>query len=111
VTEGREVQEDVAQEAVFDFSESDHEQDKDEEDEEEAIPMAMQAAEFRKTMQDVMVLFEDQMAKGNEKFVERLIVSNKMNCTLLEEVKQRRNKRSMPQTWGRYRHPATMYLR
>jgi hypothetical protein len=110
LTEGEELQ-DNAQEALFDSSESEPEQDEDEEDEQEAVPMEIQAAEFRKTMQDVMTLFEDQVAKGNEKFVERLIASNKMNCTLLEEVKHCHNKRSMAQTWGRYRHPATMYLK
>jgi hypothetical protein len=62
-------------------------------------------------MRDAMVLFEDQVAKGNEKFVERFMASNQMNRTLLEEVKHRCNKRSMPRTWGRCRHPATMYLK
>lgn len=109
LTGGEEVQ-DNAQEALLDPSENELELDEDEKDE-EAVPMAIQAAEFRKTMQDVMVVFEDQVAKGNEKFVEKFMASNKMNCTLLEEVKHRYNKRSMPQTWGRYRHPATMYLK
>lgn len=105
------MQEDNAQDSVFDSSESESEQDEGEDDEQEAVPMEIQVAEFRKMMQDAMALFEDQVAKGNEKFVERFIASNEMNRTLLEEVKHRRNKRSMPQTWGRYRHPATMYLK
>lgn len=71
----------------------------------------IQVAEFRKVMQDAMTVFKEQVAKGNEKFVERFIASNEANRTLLGEVKQLRNKRSMRQTWGRYRHPATMYLK
>jgi hypothetical protein len=109
---GVEELQDNAQEALLDSSESESEQDKNEDDaEQEAIPMETQIAEFRKTMQDAMALFEEQVAKGNEKFAERFMASNRMNHTLLEEVKHRRNKRSMPQTWGRYRHPATMYLK
>jgi hypothetical protein len=62
-------------------------------------------------MTDAMVLFEDQVAKGNEKFVQRFMASNQMNRILVEEVKHRCNMRNMPRTWGRYRHPATMYLK
>lgn len=109
-TGGKELEEN-ALEAAFYSSESEAETDKDEEDEKEDIPMETQVAEFRKTMHDVMALFEDQVVKGNKKFVERFIASNKMNHTLLEEVKHHGNKRSMAQTWGRYQHTATMYLR
>lgn len=51
----------------------------------------IQVAGFRRIMQDIMALFEDQVAKGNEEFAERFIASNKLNYTLLEEVKQHRN--------------------
>jgi hypothetical protein len=108
--DAQDLQEDNNKESVFDSS-SESELDEDEDNEQEAVPMEIQVAEFRKMMQDAMALFEEQVAKGNEKFVERFIASNKMNYTLLEEVKNLRNKRSMPQTWGRYRHPSTMYLK
>lgn len=108
-TRGNLLQDDI-QEGVTDFSESELGQDS-EEDEQEDIPMEIQMTEFRQIMQEIMALFEDQVAKGNEKFVERFIASNKLNCTLLEEAKHHRNRRSMAQTWGRYRHPATMYLK
>ena len=62
-------------------------------------------------MRDVMALFDEQVVKGNEKFIERFIAANEMNCTSLEEVARCQNRRRMPQTWGRYRHPATMYLK
>ena len=48
-------------------------------DDQETVPMDTQIAEFRKMMQDAMELFEDQVAKGNEKFAERFMASNQMN--------------------------------
>jgi hypothetical protein len=57
--------------------------------------MEAQVAECIKTMQDAMELLQEQAAKGNEKFVERFISSNKANYTLLAEVKKRRNKRTI----------------
>ena len=96
-------------EPEFDSSESDSE--RDDTDDQETVPVDTQIAEFRKMMQDAMELFEDQVAKGNEKFAERFMASNQMNRTLVDDVKQRRNMRSMPRTWGRSRHPATMYAK
>jgi hypothetical protein len=101
---------DNVQESLFDSSESESELD-EKDDDQEAVSMATQVLEFRKVMADAMVLFEDQVAKGNEKFMERFMASNQMNRTLVEEAKHRCNMRSMPRTWGRYRHPATMYLK
>ncbi|KID82058.1 hypothetical protein MGU_10628 [Metarhizium guizhouense ARSEF 977] len=91
-------------------SESDEDRDGIDDDQ-EAVPLEVQVTEFRKMMQDVMELFEDQVAKGNEKFAERFIASHQMNRTLMDEVSHQRNMRSMPRTWGRYRHPATMYFK
>ncbi|KAJ6038021.1 ATP-dependent DNA helicase PIF1 [Penicillium canescens] len=87
------------------------ESEQDEEDDQEAVPLEIQVAEFRTVMQEAIEIFEDQVAKGNEKFVERFIASNQINRTLVEEVKHRRNMRSMPRTWGRCKHPATMYFK
>jgi hypothetical protein len=81
------------------------------EPDEEAVPIEVRVAECRKMMQGAMDLFEDQVAKGNDAFLERFMVSTQSIGVLLEEVKHRRNKRSMPRTWGRYRHPATMYVK
>ncbi|RDH27526.1 hypothetical protein BDQ94DRAFT_184479 [Aspergillus welwitschiae] len=100
----------AALELELDSSESDSELGGSDDDQ-DAIPMEIQVAEFRKTMQDVMALFEDQVAKGNEKFVERFIASHQMDRTLMDEVRHRRNIRSMPRTWGKWRHPATIYLK
>jgi hypothetical protein len=100
----------AALERELDSSESDSERD-DIDDDQETVPMEIQVAEFRKTMQDAMELFEDQVAKGNEKFVERFIASHQASRTLVDEVKHRRNIRRMPRTWGKWRHPATMYFK
>ena len=109
------LQEDNAEEIVDDSvsdssSESERDGD-DDESEQEVVPMEAQVAECIKTMQDAMELLQEQAAKGNEKFVERFISSNKANYTLLAEVKKRRNKRTMTTTWGKSQHPATMYLK
>ena len=99
-----------SKELAFD-SESDSGRDEDADDELDVVPIEIKVEEFRKKMRDVMALFDEQVVKGNEKFIERFIASNEMNCTLLEEVARCQNRRRMPQTWGRYRHPATMYLK
>ena len=109
------LQEDNAEEIVDDsVSDSSSESEPygdDDESEQEVVPMEAQVAECIKTMQDAMELLQEQAAKGNEKFVERFISSNKPNYTLLAEVKKRRNKRTMTTTWGKSQHPATMYLK
>ena len=61
-------------ELEFDSSESDSEQD--DTDDQETVPMDTEIAQFRKMMQNAMELFEDQVAKGNEKSAERFIASN-----------------------------------
>jgi hypothetical protein len=106
----QDLQEDNAKESVFDSS-SESELDEDEDSEQEAAPMEIQMAKFKKRMQDAMVIFDEQAAKGNEKIVEKFIASNQLTCALVDEVENLRNKRSMPSTWGRYRHPATKYFK
>ena len=112
----QDLQEDDAREPALDSSceselDEDEESDDEGSDDEEAVPMEKQWAEFKKKMQDVMLLADEQAAKGNDKFVERFIASNQANCTLLEEVKSLRNKRTMARTWDRHGHPATMYFK
>lgn len=60
----------VALELEPESSESDEDRDSIYDDQ-EAVPLEVQVAEFRKMMHDVMELFEDQVAKGNEKFAVR----------------------------------------
>jgi hypothetical protein len=70
------------------------------------MPIEARVAEWRRIMQGAMDLLEDQVAKGNNAFLERFMDSTQSSGVLMEEVKNRRNKRSMPRTWGRYRHPS-----
>ena len=65
--------------------------------------------EFLTTMQSITEIAREQHQKGNRAFVDRLIASNAGNRMLLQEIHRKRNRRSMPQTWDQYRHPATMY--
>ena len=54
---------------------------------------------------------KDQKAKGNKIFLEKVAASQASTRRLVEEITSLRNRRSMPQTWARYKHPATMYYR
>ena len=65
--------------------------------------------QFLSTMQSITEIAQEQYRKGNTAFVDRLIASNAGNRILLQEINRKRNRRSMNQTWGQYRHPATMY--
>ena len=53
----------------------------------------------------------DQKAKGNQKFIQKFAASQASTRKLVEEITSLRNRRSMPQAWASYRHPATMYYR
>ena len=64
---------------------------------------------FFSTMRSALEIAEEQHEKGNTAFVDRFIASNVPNLTLVEEVDRKRNRRTINPTWGRYRHPATMY--
>jgi hypothetical protein len=66
---------------------------------------------FVSMMQSAMDIFHEQKAMGNMKFVETFIAANAMNQTLVEEIQKRKNQRTMPMTWTRNKHPATMYYR
>lgn len=98
---------DDAEKAESDFDSSESESESDE----ETVPVEVRVTEWRKVMQGAMDLFEDQLAKGNDAFLERFMDSSQLIGVVMEEVKHRRNKCSMPPTWGRYKHPATMYVR
>ena len=64
---------------------------------------------FTADMQLAMDLFQEQRAKGNDKFAERFMAANVSNRTLVQEVKTLQNQRTMPRTWASWKHPATMY--
>jgi hypothetical protein len=78
---------------------------------EDSEPMDARADGFITMMQSVVDLFQEQRAKGNDKFLDKVIAANESNRTLLTEIEQLRTKRTMPMTWGPRRHPATMYYK
>jgi hypothetical protein len=65
--------------------------------------------EFISDMQLAMNYFQEQRAKGNDKFVEKFVAANASNRTLVQEVKMLQNQRAMRRTWAAWKHPATMY--
>ena len=67
--------------------------------------------EFVSIMGSAMQIFHEQEAVGNMKFVEAFIASNGMNRTLIEEIQRLKSRQTMPMTWSRNKHPATMYYR
>ena len=65
--------------------------------------------DFLGTLRSAMDIAQEQGQKGNRAFADRFMSSLASAKTLVEEVKRKRNRRSMNPTWGRYKHPATMY--
>ncbi|KAL1973374.1 hypothetical protein VTN31DRAFT_6009 [Thermomyces dupontii] len=80
-------------------------------DDDDQKPLATRFSEFKEMIQEALALADDQFEKGSEKFVEKFMLSGEPYRVLLEEVKSRQRKRNGLKTWGRYRHPATMYLK
>jgi hypothetical protein len=68
---------------------------------------------FLSSMQSAIDICRGQKAKGNVKFVEAFMAAKGMNQIpkLVEEIRKLENKRTMPLTWTRNEHPATMYYR
>ena len=58
-------------------------------------------------------IYFQQRAKGNVKFVKKVMESQASGTsivTMAKEARKRKNRRTMPPTWGNYQHPASMYL-
>ena len=91
--------------------ESESEDEPSSEDDDDQKPLATRFSEFKEMIQEALALADDQFEKGSEKFVEKFMLSGEPYRVLLEEVKSRQRKRNGLKTWGRYRHPATMYLK
>ncbi|KAL1975561.1 hypothetical protein VTN31DRAFT_3953 [Thermomyces dupontii] len=91
--------------------ESESEDEPSSEDDDDQKPLATRFSEFKEMIQEALALADDQFEKGSEKFVEKFMLSGEPYRVLLEEVKSRQRKRNGLKIWGRYRHPATMYLK
>ncbi|KAI0997049.1 hypothetical protein K3495_g11136 [Podosphaera aphanis] len=73
-------------------------------DESEAISFANTKA----MMLEANEICEQQNALGNKKFVRHFCMKNASNQTSVEENRQSNNQRTMPKTWGPYKHPSSM---
>lgn len=97
------------------YSESDIDLETLEEDRlvtmEDEPPVEVDVEGFISMMQSAMDIFHEQKDVGNMKFLEIFIATNAMNRTLVEEIRRRKNQRTMPMTWTPNKHPATMYYR
>lgn len=67
--------------------------------------------QFSSTTHRMLDLVSEQHAKGNSKFVERVIKANSSNTVLLDEIDKLKASRTMRQTWSSRKHPATMYYK
>ena len=65
--------------------------------------------QFVSTTRSMLDLVREQHAKGNVKFVERVVRANASNQVLMDEVNQLRAGRIMRRTWLSTKHPATFY--
>lgn len=78
---------------------------------EDEPPVEVDVEGFISMMQSAMDIFHEQKDVGNMKFLEIFIATNAMNQTLVEEIRRRKNQRTMPMTWTPNKRPATMYYR
>lgn len=60
-------------------------------------------------MQRAMKISNVQEARGNRKLVENFIEINASNQTLVEAFQRRNSHHTIPLTWTRRNHPATIY--
>ena len=83
------------------------------EDEDDEIPR-LDLEESISIVVSIAELIKEQKAIGNVKFLE-VYFANKPNHSsdkiLLEEINQRKRQRTMPMTWSRNKHPATVYYK
>ena len=59
----------------------------------------------------VVEIAQEQLDKGNSKFLEKFLDNNVSNIPLAEELTRVRAQRTMPRTWAPNKHPATMYYK
>ena len=62
-------------------------------------------------LQSALEICYDQKTKGNRRFLREFAESLTSAQKLVDEVAALQNRRSMPWTWAKYKHPATMYYR
>jgi len=55
-------------------------------------------------------LIRDQKAKGNSRFLRKVMESSRGVRTLVQEISSIQQQRTMPRTWGSRKHPASMYF-
>ena len=67
--------------------------------------------QFFSTTQKMLDLVKEQHARGNIKFVQRVVKANASNQVLVDEVNQLLACRKMPYTWSFKKHPATLYYK
>ena len=83
------------------------------EDEDDEIPR-LDLEESISIVVSIAELIKEQKAIGNVKFLE-VYFANKPNHSsdkiLLEEINQWKRQRTMPMTWSRNKHPATVYYK
>jgi hypothetical protein len=65
-------------------------------------------AKFISNVEKWVELLKDQQAKGNKKFLRKVMESSGMMVTLVEEVSCLQQQKTMPRTW---KHPATKYYK
>lgn len=66
---------------------------------------------IQSSLDELKDLVQEQGDKLNSKWLQKFDESNASNMTLLEEHNQLKWNRSMPRTWARNSHPATLYRR
>jgi hypothetical protein len=71
----------------------------------------LDAEGFETMMHSLMEEYHKQKALGNIKFMKAFIAGNSKNQMLMDDLQRLKSQRTMPLTWTRHKHPATMYYR
>lgn len=74
------------------------------------LSLAERVNDFKRSWTEAFNLFEEYESRGQEQFLEAFMFSNRNLPVLVNEVKEKKRQRTMPNTWkGRHKHPATRW--
>jgi hypothetical protein len=102
--DGPEVSEDSEDDASIDAAAADEDNLTDLDDD-----LGEELDVFESDLQHAIDIFREQRAKGSKKFLERFMDVCRSIRKQVREIIARKNQRTMPRTWGLWKHPAAMY--
>ena len=110
------MEQDAAECSASEWSEVESDMEKSNQDEDNLVYQELENGrpelnidQFVSTTRSMLYLVREQHAKGNVKFVERVVRANASNKVWIDEVNHLRAGRIMRCTWLSTKHPANFY--